>query len=146
VADLGLSRNGTRVNGRPVTRRVLRGGDVVRFGAVCCLAAGIPREDVPAERALGRPVPELTRREQDVLALLCRPALSGQAFAAPATPTEIAAVMAVTEGAVKQHLLRMYQKFHIRQGPDRRIRLANLAVTLGLTHIQNRAQAHPGTR
>ena len=61
VADLGLSRNGTRVNGRPVTRRVLRDGDVVRFGAVCCLAAGIPREDVPAERALGRPVPEPRR-------------------------------------------------------------------------------------
>ena len=30
VVDLGLSRNGTRVNGRPVARRVLEEGDVLR--------------------------------------------------------------------------------------------------------------------
>ena len=33
VVDLGLSRNGTRVNGRPIARRVLEDGDVVSFGA-----------------------------------------------------------------------------------------------------------------
>jgi pSer/pThr/pTyr-binding forkhead associated (FHA) protein len=33
VADLGLSRNGTRVNGRPVARRVLDDGDVLTFGS-----------------------------------------------------------------------------------------------------------------
>jgi len=32
VADLGLSRNGTRVNGRPIARRVLDDGDVLTFG------------------------------------------------------------------------------------------------------------------
>src|SRR3954453_17775809 len=33
VADLGLSANGTRVNGRPVGRRILADGDVLSFGA-----------------------------------------------------------------------------------------------------------------
>ena len=32
VTDLGLSRNGTRVNGRVVARRVLDDGDVLTFG------------------------------------------------------------------------------------------------------------------
>src|SRR5438045_9456034 len=33
VSDLGLSANGTRVNGRPVGRRLLADGDVIVFGA-----------------------------------------------------------------------------------------------------------------
>ena len=91
VADLGLSRNGTRVNGRPVARR-----------------------------------------ELDVLTSLCRPALSDEAFATPATAHEIAADLVVTEAAVKQHLLRLYQKFRVPEGPNRRTRLANEVVALGL--------------
>ena len=133
VADLGLSRNGTRVNGRPVGRRVLADGDVVAFGAARCRAGGLPREPLPAESELRRPaLPELTRRELDVLSSLCRPALSDQAFAVPATAREIAADLVVTEAAVKQHLLRLYQKFRIAGGLNRRIRLANEVVALGL--------------
>jgi hypothetical protein len=133
VVDLGLSRNGTRVNGRPVGRRVLADGDVVSFGAARCRIGGVPREDLPTEAELRRPaVPELTRRELDVLASLCRPALSDDAFVAPATAREIAADLVVTEAAVKQHLLRLYQKFRISGGLNRRIRLANEVVALGL--------------
>jgi hypothetical protein len=133
VVDLGLSRNGTRVNGRPVARRVLEDGDVLSFGAARCRVGGLPHEDLPAEAELRRPaVPELTRRELDVLAALCRPALSDEAFVAPATAREIAADLVVTEAAVKQHLLRLYQKFRIAGGANRRIRLANEVVTLGL--------------
>jgi FHA domain len=133
VVDLGLSRNGTRVNGRPVARRVLEDGDVVAFGAARCRIGGVPREDLPTESELRRPtVPELTRRELDVLASLCRPALSDDAFVAPATAREIAADLVVTEAAVKQHLLRLYQKFRISGGLNRRIRLANEVVALGL--------------
>jgi hypothetical protein len=77
-------------------------------------------------------VPELTRRELDVLAALCRPALSDDAFVAPATAREIAGDLVVTEAAVKQHLLRLYQKFRISGGLNRRIRLANEVVSLGL--------------
>jgi hypothetical protein len=76
--------------------------------------------------------PELTRRELDVLTSLCRPALSDEAFVAPATAREIAADLVVTEAAVKQHLLRLYQKFRVPEGVNRRVRLANEVVALGL--------------
>jgi hypothetical protein len=133
VTDLGLSRNGTRVNGRPVARRVLEDGDVLTFGAARCRIGGIPHEDFTAEVELRRSAsPELTRRELDVLTSLCRPALSDEAFVAPATAREIAADLVVTEAAVKQHLLRLYQKFRIPEGPNRRVRLANEVVALGL--------------
>ena len=76
--------------------------------------------------------PELTRREIDVLTSLCRPALSDDAFVAPATARQIAEDLVVTEAAVKQHLLRLYQKFRIAEGVNRRTRLANEVVALGL--------------
>ena len=41
VVDLGLSRHGTRVNGRPVARRVLDHGDVRSFGAARCRIGGL---------------------------------------------------------------------------------------------------------
>ena len=133
VTDLGLSRNGTRVNGRPVARRVLEDGDVLTFGAARCRMGGIPHEDFSAEVELRRSAsPELTRRELDVLTSLCRPALSDEAFVAPATAREIAADLVVTEAAVKQHLLRLYQKFRVPEGANRRVRLANEVVALGL--------------
>ena len=133
VADLGLSRNGTRVNGRPAARRVLEDGDVLSFGAARCRVCGLASEDIAAEVELRRQAaPELTRREIDVLTSLCRPALSDEAFVAPATAREIATDLVVTEAAVKQHLLRLYQKLRIPEGPNRRVRLANEVVALGL--------------
>lgn len=133
VVDMGLSRNGTRVNGRPIARRVLEDGDVVSFGTSRCRMGGIPREEVDPDVELRRAVaPELTRREVDVLTSLCRPALSDEAFVAPATAREIAADLVVTEAAVKQHLLRLYQKFRIPEGINRRTRLANEVIAMGL--------------
>jgi hypothetical protein len=133
VTDLGLSRNGTRVNGRLVARRVLEDGDVLTFGSARCRIGGIAREDFAAEVELRRSAaPELTRRELDVLTSLCRPALSDEAFVAPATAREIASDLVVTEAAVKQHLLRLYQKFRVPEGTNRRVRLANEVVALGL--------------
>jgi FHA domain-containing protein len=147
VADLGLSRNGTRVNGRLVARRVLEDGDILSFGAARCRVGGIPREDLAMEVELRRSAsPELTRRELDVLTSLCRPALSDEAFVAPATAREIAADLVVTEAAVKQHLLRLYQKFRIPEGPNRRVRLANEVIALGLVRPlppAERAEAPP---
>jgi hypothetical protein len=133
VADLGLSRNGTRVNGRPVARRVLDDGDVLSFGAARCRIEGLPREELAAEADLRRAAaPELTRRELDVLISLCRPALSDDAFVAPAAAKEIADDLVVTEAAVKQHLLRLYVKFRVPEGANRRTRLANEVIALGL--------------
>jgi hypothetical protein len=133
VVDMGLSRNGTRVNGRPIARRVLEDGDVISFGSARGRLGGIPREEVDPEVELRRAVaPELTRREIDVLTALCRPALSDEAFVAPATAKDIATELVVTEAAVKQHLLRLYQKFRVPEGVNRRTRLANEVIALGL--------------
>lgn len=133
VADLGLSTNGTRVNGRPVGRRVLADGDVLAFGAVRTRLArphdAAAEDTVPMGRLAA---PELTRRENEVLHVLCRPALRQQAFVEPATAREVAAALVVTEAAVKQHLLRLYQKFGVAGGPNRRARLANEVIALGV--------------
>ncbi len=135
VSDMGLSRNGTLVNGRPVARAVLGPHDIVTFGAVRAHLVGIPDDPRPEEtRELGsRGVPpELTRRERDVLSALCRPALDQAAFTTPASTREIARQLLVTEAAVKQHLLRLYQKFGIPEGINRRTRLANEVIAAGL--------------
>jgi hypothetical protein len=144
VVDLGLSRNGTRVNGRPIARRVLSEGDVLSFGAARCRIGGIPQEDLEEAELRRAAAPDLTRREVDVLTALCRPALSDEAFAMPATAHEIATDLVVTEAAVKQHLLRLYQKFRVPEGPNRRTRLANEVVALGLVRPMPLPQADAG--
>jgi DNA-binding NarL/FixJ family response regulator len=80
--------------------------------------------------------PDLTRREVEVLNALCRPALRHEAFVAPATAKDIADELVVTEAAVKQHLLRLYQKFRIPEGGNRRGRLANEVIALGVVRPQ----------
>ena len=79
-----------------------------------------------------RNVPELTRRERDVLVALCGPALAADVFTEPASVREIAEVLVVTEAAVKQHLLHLYDKFGIAEsGERRRVRLAREAIRRG---------------
>jgi hypothetical protein len=135
LADMGLSTNGTRVNGRPVGRRVLRNGDVVSFGVARARVGGIAQEqddlDMTTESRRAS-APDLTRRELEVLGSLCRPALQQEAFVAPATARDIADELVVTEAAVKQHLLRLYQKFRIPEGVNRRARLANEVIAAGV--------------
>jgi hypothetical protein len=133
VSDLGLSRHGTRVNGKIVAQRVLENGDVLSFGSPRCRIGGLHAEELLPECEQRRSaMPELTRRELDVVAALCKPALCADAFVAPATARDIAADLVVTEAAVKQHLLRLYQKLKIAEGPNRRVRLANEVVARGL--------------
>src|SRR5512135_3019023 len=73
VTDLGLSTNGTRVNGRPVGRRVLNDGDVIAFGMARCRVGGLVPEDALDDTVELRRVaaPDLTRRELEVLNALC---------------------------------------------------------------------------
>lgn len=134
VSDLGLSVNGTRVNGRPVGKRVLLDGDVVSFGTIRTRVLGLgvnsENEDTVELRRIS--APDLTRRELEVLTALCRPALQQDAFVAPATAHDIAEELVVTEAAVKQHLLRLYQKFRISEGVNRRARLANEVISAGV--------------
>src|SRR5690348_12029333 len=76
--------------------------------------------------------PVLTRREREVLVELCRPSAGPTAFNEPAATRDIASRLFVTEAAVKQHLLRLYDKLSIHDGDNRRRRLANVAFESGL--------------
>jgi tetratricopeptide (TPR) repeat protein len=77
--------------------------------------------------------PELTRRERDVLVVLCRPFARGAVFTEPASIREVAETLGVSEAAVKQHLTNLYDKFGIFEGTERRrVRLANIALSEGI--------------
>lgn len=137
IRDLG-SRNGTFVNGRRVwDSMILRSGDEVRVGETTLVFRfpGEVRDVGSTDTAQGRP--NLTRRERDVLLALCRPVLGGDVFTEPASIREIARELGVTEAAVKQHLIHLYDKFGLYEANERRrVRLANEtihrgAVTLG---------------
>jgi len=132
VRDLA-SRNGTYVNGTQIfAEQVLRSGDEVRVGH----SRLVYRDDqqtgeVTLGAATAQSPPDLTRRERDVLVALCGPLFSGEPFLQPLSLREIAAELTVTEAAVKQHLLHLYQKFDVSAGAGRRVRLANEAVRRG---------------
>ena len=88
--------------------------------------------------------PELTRRERDVLVSLCRPLLGDDVVAQPASVKEIAAELVVTEAAVKQHLLHLYDKLGIAAGRERRrVALAREAIRLDLVEAPARVLARP---
>ena len=61
VSDLGLSRHGTRVNGKVVAQRLLEDGDVLSFGSQRCRFGGLPSEE---RAARDRPAP-LSRARAD---------------------------------------------------------------------------------
>jgi DNA-binding CsgD family transcriptional regulator len=143
VRDLD-SRNGTFVNGQRVWReRPLRPGDELRVGATRL----VYRSDQPTGEAKGtqasEPPPELTRREREVLLVLCRTVLAGAAFTEPASIREIADALVVTEAAVKQHLAHLYDKFGITEGGGerRRVQLANEALRRGAVTIAELREA-----
>ena len=145
VRDLS-SRNGTFLNGERVDRdRPLAGGDEIRIGGTrLVFRAERSAADAGVTEGAERP-PELTPRERDVLVALFRPALSGEVFSEPASTREIAKALNVSEPAVKQHLLRLYDKFGIYEGGERRrVRLANEALRRGavtLAEVRSARQA-----
>jgi DNA-binding CsgD family transcriptional regulator len=131
VRDLG-SRNGTFVNGQRIWgERPLRPGDELRVGATRLVYRGDQPAGAKSTQA-SEPPPELTRREREVLLVLCRTVLGGAAFTEPASIREIADALVVSEAAVKQHLAHLYDKFGIQGGGERRrVGLANEALRRG---------------
>jgi pSer/pThr/pTyr-binding forkhead associated (FHA) protein len=140
IRDMG-SRNGTYVNGEKITaERVLRSGDEVRIGKSRVVYLEARQSGVPVEEATIVPdaaqlPPRLTRREIDVLMMLCRPLVSDDPFPEPASVRRMAGELYVTEAAVKQHLQNLYDKFAIPTEGDRRVRLANEALRRGAVTI-----------
>src|SRR5215471_20538886 len=61
VSDLGLSRHGTRVNGKVIAQRLLENGDVLSFGTQRCRVGGLADESLEPETDPRRSAaPELT--------------------------------------------------------------------------------------
>jgi hypothetical protein len=136
LRDLG-SRNGSFVNGERVFgERVLRSGDEVRLGQTRLVyRADATAPDVTAT-ATAEPPPQLTNRERDVLLALCAPLLRGSLFTEPASVRDVATELVVTEAAVRQHLLRLYEKFRVPDGGERRrVQLANEAIVRGAVTV-----------
>jgi len=131
IRDLG-SRNGTFVNGeRIMGDRVVRAGDEIRLGKTRCSLRDQAQGPATLTETVQAP-PDLTRREREVLLALCRPVFSEDVFTEPAATREIAAELFVTDAAVKQHLMHLYDKFGIHEeGERRRARLANEAIRRG---------------
>jgi pSer/pThr/pTyr-binding forkhead associated (FHA) protein len=125
------SRNGTFVNGERVGRdRPLHPGDEIRIGGTRLVYRADNSSDAPVTEGPER-APSLTPRERDVLLALFQPALTDELFAEPASTRQIATKLSVSEAAVKQHLLHLYDKFEIYEGDRRRVRLANEALRRG---------------
>lgn len=137
IRDMG-SRNGTYLNGEKITaERVLHSGDEVRVGKSRLIfwmvrdsAEGGREEETVTAQPVDAP-PRLTRREYDVLVVLCRPLVSDAPFPEPASVRAMAGELYVTEAAVKQHLQNLYDKFAVPAEGDRRVRLANEALRRG---------------
>ena len=144
VRDMG-SRNGTFVNGQKLAgERVLGPGDEVRIGRTRLVLRGGGHGEHTATEA-AQPPPVLTRRERDVLVALCRPVLSGDVFTEPASIRAVAAELVVSDAAVKQHLLNLYDKFAIHGADNRRLELANQAVRRGAVSIADLRRPPPTT-
>jgi pSer/pThr/pTyr-binding forkhead associated (FHA) protein len=137
LADDGLSRNGSFVNGeRIVGRRRLRDGDALRFGDTLVLfrspAQTGGEETVPAT---DRPdVSRVTDTQRRVLIALCRPFREGSEFASPATNQQVADEVFLSVDAVKANLRALFETFEVGDLPQnqKRIRLAELALRSGV--------------
>ncbi|MGE0795990.1 MAG: FHA domain-containing protein [Acidimicrobiia bacterium] len=147
ISDVG-STNGTLVNGeRVLLTQVLAHGDEILIGRTRLRLSD--RSPARGSTVRLRPPPEdLTPRERDVLVELCRPVLSGRAFTPPASVREIAAALYVSQGAVKQHLDHLYDKFLIEAeaGVARRVVLANEAIQSGAVVLSDLHPAGPDGR
>jgi len=137
VADDGLSRNGTHINGeRVVGRRRLHDSDVVRFGRTVAIyrqpLAANSTETVVASDVLDRA--SLSDAQRRVLVALCRPFKEATGYVTPATNQQIADELFLSVDAVKTHLRALFSKFGIEDLPQnqKRIRLVEMAVKSGV--------------
>ncbi len=147
VADDGLSRNGTFVNGRLVQgRRRLENGDGVRLGGTVLLystpVVGTQGLTVAARET---PVPEeLTPTQRRILAALCRPLVQAGGVTAPASNKEIADAVHLSIEGVKSQLRTLFERFAVADLPQnrKRLELAERALRAGLgAPVSDQAEA-----
>jgi predicted component of type VI protein secretion system len=132
VADEGLSRNGTFLNGERVRRRrVLRTGDVLLLGRTRLRVGGVAGSGSRTTAAATGPRPSLTPAERRVLASLCRS--DPERHGAPPSNEAIARELTLEVDTIKFHLRSLYTKFGLRDVPqsEKRAHLRALAIELG---------------
>jgi pSer/pThr/pTyr-binding forkhead associated (FHA) protein len=140
VRDVG-SRNGTYLNGEKISvERVMRSGDELRVGKSRLVFWEVKEgdeatADATMSAAPTQLPPRLTRRELEVLMVLCRPLVSEDPFPEAISVRQMAQELFVTEAAIKQHLQNLYDKFAIPTEGERRVRLANEAIRRGAITI-----------
>jgi hypothetical protein len=137
IADDGLSRNGTYVNGERITgRRRLHPGDAVRVGGtLLAYREYAPRRDESTHVAADFPtLSSLTASQRAVLVALCRPFKHGGAYALPTPNPQIAAELYLSQDAVKTHLRALFAKFDVEDLPhnQKRLRLVERALQSGV--------------
>ena len=142
LADDGLSRNGTYVNGERLhTRYRLRDGDVILVGSTTMSfrAARIPPS--PDTRIAENVITfqSISPTQLRVVQALCRPYTSGAPYATPATNQQIADEIYLSVESVKNYLRTLFQKFGIEDlaQNQKRARLVELAFRSGLVSEHN---------
>jgi len=142
VADDGLSRNGSFLNGdRVAGRRRLADGDELRFGATMVVFR-LP-EPSPSSATIAAPDSgeqiTLTDAQRRILVALARPFREGSQYATPATNQQIADEVYLSLDSVKGHLRTLFERFGIGDLPQnqKRVRLVELALRQGAISVRD---------
>jgi pSer/pThr/pTyr-binding forkhead associated (FHA) protein len=137
IADDGISRNGTFLNGTKLaSRRRLVDGDTLLVGRTT-LRFRSPVEAAAGATSTGQPLlaAPVTQMQRRVLVALCRPLLAaGDRYAGPASNSEIAAELVLSVDAVKTHLRGLAERLAVGDLPQnqKRAKVAELALRTGL--------------
>jgi pSer/pThr/pTyr-binding forkhead associated (FHA) protein len=140
IVDDGLSRNGTfvageRIRGRRRLRhedRIVVGKSILVFHAAEAKTPGTELADKPVDRAALSPI------EHSVLCALCAP-LFGPDEDEPASNQTIRTTVGLSLDGAKRVLTRLYVRFKIPDGPNKRVRLARAAMRAGVVDAQDYA-------
>lgn len=123
LADEGLSRNGSFVNGRRLNgRRRLCDGDAITIGhTLLVFRAGTHGESRTTATTQDMAPPELSEAQRRVLSALCGPGRQGP-FAGPPSNQELAEQLFLSVETVKSHLRVLYERFGVSDLPQNRKR------------------------
>ena len=136
IADDGLSRYGSYVNGQRLTgRRRLDDQDRIQVGEVVMVyrAPGHAALEATARNAPPVDPAALSEAQRRVLVALCRPFRDSPTYATPASNQQIADELFLSVAAVKGHLRTLFDKFGVEDLPhnQKRLKLVERALLCG---------------